>query len=58
MFVQATLLDINPFDQFGVERGKELAASLAPQLRGEGPAPEGQDSSTAGRVAWLRSHRE
>lgn len=58
VFVQATLLDINPFDQFGVERGKELAASLAPQLRGEGPAPEGQDSSTAGRVAWLRSHRE
>ena len=58
VFVQATLLNINPFDQFGVELGKELAASLAPQLRDEGPVPQGQDSSTAAVIAWLRDQQE
>lgn len=48
-FTQAVLAGINPFDQFGVELGKEMAGQLLPALEG-GPAPE-TDASTA---AWLR----
>ena len=40
-FANATLLGINPFDQFGVELGKEIAKSLDdPEAR------QGLDSST------------
>jgi glucose-6-phosphate isomerase len=35
-FVQAVLLDINPFDQFGVELGKRLAHDLADPEKAEG----------------------
>lgn len=48
-FTQAVLAGINPFDQFGVELGKEMANQLLPALEG-GPAPE-TDASTA---AWLK----
>ncbi|MEQ1619257.1 MAG: glucose-6-phosphate isomerase [Terricaulis sp.] len=52
-FTQAVLAGINPFDQFGVELGKEMANALLPALVG-GPSPEGLDASTA---AWLRRLR-
>jgi glucose-6-phosphate isomerase len=48
-FAQAVFAGINPFDQFGVELGKEMANQLLPALEG-GDAPEGVDASTA---AWL-----
>jgi glucose-6-phosphate isomerase len=48
-FTQAVLAGINPFDQFGVELGKEMANQLLPALEG-GAAPE-TDASTA---AWLK----
>ncbi len=34
VFCQAMIWRINPFDQWGVERGKELARELTPLLRG------------------------
>jgi glucose-6-phosphate isomerase len=40
-FANAVLLGINPFDQFGVELGKEIARSLA-----EGADEESLDGST------------
>jgi len=40
-FANAALLGINPFDQFGVELGKQIARSL-----GEGPDEGGLDPST------------
>jgi glucose-6-phosphate isomerase len=43
-FVAATLLGINPFDQWGVELGKEMANALA---AGQG----GFDPSTAALMA-------
>ncbi len=49
-FTQAVLAGINPFDQFGVELGKEMASQLLPALEG-GPAPVDLDASTA---AWVR----
>jgi glucose-6-phosphate isomerase len=43
---------INPFDQWGVELGKQLAAGILPALEG-GPAPA--DPATAATVARLRA---
>ena len=39
-FVNGVLLDINPFDQFGVELGKDIARSI------EKDGPSGFDPST------------
>ncbi len=52
-FTQAVLAGVNPFDQFGVELGKEMAGQLLPALEG-GAGPEGVDPSTA---AWLKRLR-
>jgi len=52
-FAQAVLAGINPFDQWGVELGKEMASALLPALEG-GAEPPGLDESTA---AWLRQLR-
>jgi glucose-6-phosphate isomerase len=57
VFVEGVLFDINSFDQWGVELGKELATGLLPVVAGEKPA-EGLDSSTAGLVALLRAARD
>ena len=55
VFVEAAIWDINAFDQWGVELGKELATGLQPVMEGTMSA-EGQDSSTAGLVAHLQLH--
>jgi glucose-6-phosphate isomerase len=52
VFVEATVWDINAFDQWGVELGKELATNLLPVVTGEKPGT-GLDSSTAGLLAHL-----
>lgn len=44
----ASILDINAFDQYGVEHGKRLAGSLLPALSGESAAMP--DASTAGLI--------
>lgn len=52
VFVQSVIWNINPFDQWGVELGKQLAG---PILRGlESGDAAGQDPSTAALIAWLR----
>jgi glucose-6-phosphate isomerase len=40
VYLQAVLWDINPFDQFGVELGKQVANRLLPALQGEGEADD------------------
>jgi glucose-6-phosphate isomerase len=45
VFVNATLLGINPFDQFGVELGKEIARSI------DAEGTEGFDPSTQALIA-------
>ncbi|WP_018011053.1 glucose-6-phosphate isomerase [Sinorhizobium medicae] len=52
VFVEGALFNINSFDQWGVELGKELATGLLPVVEGRESA-EGHDSSTAGLVAAL-----
>jgi glucose-6-phosphate isomerase len=56
VFVEAAIWDINAFDQWGVELGKELATRLQPIVSGEKPT-DGLDSSTAGLVKYLRDLR-
>ncbi len=56
VFVEGVILGINSFDQWGVELGKELAASLAPLLEGEAVA--GHDPSTMRLAGRLRALRE
>ena len=53
---KAVIWDINPFDQWGVELGKELA-SLAPLVSDASADLSGLDGSTAGLVAHLRELR-
>ena len=45
VFVEAAIWDINSFDQWGVELGKELATGLLPVVEGK-VSSEGQDSSS------------
>lgn len=54
VFVQSVIWDINPFDQWGVELGKELANRLAPIVEDAGAATAALDGSTAGLIAWRR----
>ena len=56
VFVEAAIWDINAFDQWGVELGKELATELLPVVEGKASA-SGRDGSTAGLVVWLKSSR-
>ena len=48
-FVKAAILDINAFDQYGVEHGKKLAGSLLPELNGKPPATT-HDASTSALI--------
>lgn len=53
VFCQAMIWRINPFDQWGVERGKQLARTLMPVLAGEESAAE-LDASTRALVRRYR----
>ena len=58
VFVEGALFDINSFDQWGVELGKELATNLLPVVEGKQDAKAaGNDGSTAGLVAHIQRLR-
>ncbi|MBL8579956.1 MAG: glucose-6-phosphate isomerase [Mesorhizobium sp.] len=54
VFVEGTMFDINSFDQWGVELGKELATELLPVVEGKEDASK-YDASTAGLVQHIKS---
>ncbi|CAO3418431.1 glucose-6-phosphate isomerase [Azospirillum doebereinerae] len=56
VFVQGIVWNINSFDQWGVELGKQLASTILPELEG-GTKDGAHDSSTAGLMAWWRANR-
>jgi glucose-6-phosphate isomerase len=58
VFVQSVIWDINPFDQWGVELGKELCNRLAPLVSDPKAGLTGLDSSTAGLISERRSLSE
>ena len=57
VFVQGVVWNINSFDQWGVELGKELANTLTPIVADAGRSTEAFDSSTAGLIAAARAYR-
>ncbi len=57
VFVQSVIWEINPFDQFGVELGKQIALQMHKDLLDDSPLSEGYDSSTAGLLKKIRSHK-
>jgi glucose-6-phosphate isomerase len=57
VFVEAAIWDINPFDQWGVELGKELASRLAPIVADAKADLAALDPSTAGLIAHMRALR-
>jgi glucose-6-phosphate isomerase len=58
VFVQSVIWNIDPFDQWGVELGKELASRLTPLVANKVAPLEGLDSSTAGLIARMRKLNE
>ena len=57
VFVEAAIWDINAFDQWGVELGKELASRLAPIVSEANADTSALDGSTAGLIAHMRKLR-
>jgi len=55
IFVQSVIWDINPFDQWGVELGKELANRLAPIVADPTRSLADLDASTAWLIEWRRA---
>ncbi len=54
VFVQSALWNVNAYDQWGVELGKQLAKAILPELTGAATArPGAHDASTAALIATL-----
>jgi glucose-6-phosphate isomerase len=56
VFVQGIIWNINSFDQWGVELGKQLAGKILPELLGQ-PAQSPHDASTTNLIAYYRNNR-
>ena len=57
VFVQGVMWDINSFDQWGVELGKQLAKQILPELE-TATVVNSHDSSTNGLINYYKSLRE
>lgn len=57
IFVQGIIWDINSFDQWGVELGKQLAKKIEPELDGSS-AVTSHDSSTNGLIGFIKLQRD
>ncbi|MDX2052450.1 MAG: glucose-6-phosphate isomerase [Polyangiaceae bacterium] len=56
IFVQGILWNVNSFDQWGVELGKQLANAILPELSGSEPVAS-HDSSTNGLINYFKEQR-
>ncbi|MGB4977675.1 MAG: glucose-6-phosphate isomerase [Anaerolineae bacterium] len=56
IFTQGAIWDINSFDQWGVELGKQLATAILPELRAEGDVYT-HDASTNGLINMIKRFR-
>uniref|UniRef100_A0A8V0XXA9 Glucose-6-phosphate isomerase n=1 Tax=Gallus gallus TaxID=9031 RepID=A0A8V0XXA9_CHICK len=56
IFVQGVVWDINSYDQWGVELGKQLAKKIEPELESDAPVTS-HDSSTNGLISFIKKHR-
>ena len=57
IFVQGVIWNINSFDQWGVELGKQLAKTILTELDGDDPVTT-HDSSTNGLINYYKEHRQ
>ena len=56
IFVQGMIWQINPFDQWGVELGKQLANKILPELY-DNEKVNSHDNSTNGLINWFKENR-
>ena len=56
VFVQGVIWNINSFDQWGVELGKQLAAKILPELEGNSPV-DSHDASTNSLINYYKQLR-
>ncbi|HLP81440.1 MAG TPA: glucose-6-phosphate isomerase, partial [Nitrosomonas sp.] len=55
VFVQSVIWNINPFDQWGVELGKQLAGKIL--MEWEHHQTGAHDSSTSGLIRYFKTHQ-
>jgi glucose-6-phosphate isomerase len=55
IFTQGVIWDINSFDQWGVELGKQLAKAIEPELQDKTPVSS-HDPSTNGLINFLKQN--
>jgi glucose-6-phosphate isomerase len=56
VFVQGVIWNVNSYDQWGVELGKQLAKALLPKVKGE-ESGEGHDASTQGLLGYYLANK-
>ena len=56
IFTQGVIWNINSFDQWGVELGKQLAKAILPELEGAAPVTT-HDASTNGLINHFKQRR-
>jgi glucose-6-phosphate isomerase len=56
IFVQGVVWNINSYDQWGVELGKQLASAILPELAAAGPVTS-HDASTNGLINRYKERR-
>ncbi|XP_020840672.1 glucose-6-phosphate isomerase [Phascolarctos cinereus] len=56
IFVQGVVWDVNSYDQWGVELGKQLAKKIEPELDSDKPVTS-HDASTNGLISFIKQHR-
>lgn len=54
IFTQGVIWNVNSYDQWGVELGKQLAKKILPELKGEGEVSN-HDSSTNGLINYYKA---
>ena len=57
IFVQGVIWNINSFDQWGVELGKQLAKAILPELKNDKKVTS-HDASTNGLINFYKAQRE
>lgn len=57
IFTQGIVWDINSYDQWGVELGKQLAKAIEPEMTGDAPVAS-HDSSTNGLINHIKAQRK
>ena len=56
VFVQGVIWNVNSYDQWGVELGKQLAKALLPKVKGE-ESGAGHDASTQGLLGYYLANK-